>query len=398
MLEVGKPLPVDVWSGSGQLLLRKGQPIVSEQHREKLHGHNACTTAEDGLAWQRAYERMVHTMLRDGVDLQTIARASMPSEIRQTDYVVGHEVRGGWLDVQEVLRGILYQGGLAINPLVRLAGLESRALALLDEDADDSLLCLFQALADESLGYCATHALLCLVVCELAARNLELPEAQRASLRSAALTMNIGMAREQDRLVRQTTPLTDWQRTLIHEHAQRSVDILQSVGVDDEDELDIVRGHHAPNLPDALPHNAVSRQLLWLADGFMAKMAARKTRPALSPLGAAKSIYLGHDGEPSTVGAAMAQGVGFYPPGSYVRLTNGEVAVVVQRGQRANTPWVVSLTDKDGIPLANYVCKDTAERGNGIVAPVNPQYVRVAVNVEKVRKARQRIAGRLGAV
>ena len=42
MLEVGKPLPVDVWSGTtGQLLLRKGQPIVSEQHRDKLYGFNA---------------------------------------------------------------------------------------------------------------------------------------------------------------------------------------------------------------------------------------------------------------------------------------------------------------------------------------------------------------------
>ena len=36
MLEIGKPLPVDVWSASGNLLLRKGQPVLSEQHREKL--------------------------------------------------------------------------------------------------------------------------------------------------------------------------------------------------------------------------------------------------------------------------------------------------------------------------------------------------------------------------
>ena len=44
MLEVGKPLPVDVWSAGGQLLLRKGQPVQSEEHREKLHAHNASST------------------------------------------------------------------------------------------------------------------------------------------------------------------------------------------------------------------------------------------------------------------------------------------------------------------------------------------------------------------
>ena len=54
LLEVGKPLPVDVLSDTGQLLLRRGQPIVSEQHRDKLHAFQACTSAADGLAWQRA--------------------------------------------------------------------------------------------------------------------------------------------------------------------------------------------------------------------------------------------------------------------------------------------------------------------------------------------------------
>ena len=153
LLEIGKPLPVDVWSSTGNLLLRKGQPVVSEQHREKLHAHNASSTLADAMAWQRSYERMVHAMLRGGVEMQEISRASMPSEIRETDYVVGESVSGGWLDLQEVLRGILYQGGLAINPLRRLAGIEKKATELLKTDPDDSLFCLFQALADDSLGY-----------------------------------------------------------------------------------------------------------------------------------------------------------------------------------------------------------------------------------------------------
>ena len=131
MLEVGKPLPVNVVSDTGQLLLRKGQPIVSEQHRDKLHAFNASTSPSDAQAWQRAYERMVHEMLRRGVDVQEIARMPMPAEIRESDYVVGRQLHGGWLDLQEVLRGILYQGGLAINPLQRLADIQKKAMSLL---------------------------------------------------------------------------------------------------------------------------------------------------------------------------------------------------------------------------------------------------------------------------
>ena len=87
----------------------------------------------------------------------------------------------------------------------------------------------------------------------------------------------------------------------------------------------------------------------------------------------------------------MAQAVGFYPPGTYVKLANGEIAVAVQRGARANTPWVISIVGSDAIPLAKYECKTTAEPRTAITMPVNFEKIKVAVNPEKVRKARERI-------
>lgn len=391
LLEVGKPLPVDVVSDSGQLLLRKGQPIVSEQHREKLHGFNASTTASDALAWQRAYERMVHELLRSGVDVRDIARAPMPSEIRETDYVVARQLHGGWLDLQEVLRGILYQGGLAINPMQRLADIQKKALSLLDADADDSLFCLFQALTDDTLGYCATHALLCAVMCELTARKLGLDAVQRHALMAASLTMNIGMARDQDSMARQASPINDWQRALIAGHPARSVDILTGFGVDDAEQLDIVRWHHAPDDAGAVPANATSRRLLALADVFVARTAARKTRCALSAVKAVKSMVLSAQGDTLGLGSALAQSVGFYPPGTYVQLASGELAVAVQRGVRANAPWVISIAEASGMPVVKYQCKDASEAVHAITNPVNFDKVKVAVNAEKVRRARSRI-------
>lgn len=391
LLAVGKPLPVDVWSGTGQLLLRKGQPIVSEQHRDKLHAHNACSTAVEGLAWQRAYERMVHQMLRDGLDVQSIANAPMPSVILERDYVVGLQLSGGWLDLQEVLRGILYQGGLAINPMPRLVGIEKKFRQLLHEDPDDSLYCLFQALADNTLGYCATNALLCGVICELSAPKLGIDAHQRHSLLSAALTMNIGMARDQDYLARQNHAPDDTQRALIEAHPQISEEILKGFGVDDTDALDIVRWHHAPASSDALPNNLAARRLLKLADEFVARMAGRKTRASQAPVKAVKSMVLGAQGEIVGVGSAMAQAVGFYPPGSYVLLGNGETAVSVKRGVRANTPWVMPILDKNSLPITKYVCKDTTLPEWEIASAVNFEKVRVVVNLEKVRQARGRI-------
>jgi hypothetical protein len=391
MLAVGQPLPVDVWSESGQLLLRKGQPVVSEEHRDKLHAHNASSTPADALAWQRSYERMVHELLSRGVDVQEVSRAPMPSEILASDYIVGQQLNGGWLDLQEVLRGILYQGGLAINPLERLAGIETKALAFLKADVDDSLFSLFQALADTSQGYCATHALLCVTVCELTAKKLALPDVQRAALMKSALVMNIGMARDQDSLARQQSAPTAWQRTLIQEHPQRSVEILQGFGFDDPQVLDIVRWHHDPATEEGLEANVLLRRVLSMADGFIAKLAGRKTRASLSPVKAVKSMVMGAEGIGLGVGSAMAQAAGFYPPGTYVKLANGETALSVQRGERANTPWVISILDKDGVALGKMPCKETTTPACTIAAAVPAESVRVTLSVEKVRKARERI-------
>ena len=388
MLEIGKPLPVDVWSASGQLLLRKGQAVTSEDHRQKLHAHKASSTPADALAWQRSYERMVHTMLREGVDVQVIARAPMPSEIRESDYVVGANVNGGWLDLQEMLRGILYQGGLAINPLNRLAGIRDHALSLLQTDPDDSLFCLFQALADDSLGYSATHALLCLVACELTAQKVALDARLRRVLVDAAITMNIGMARDQDSLSRQQSQPTAWQRTLIQDHPEISVGILKGFGVEDADWLDVVRWHHKPLASDAQAETVLLRRILHMADSFVAKAAARKTRAAQAPVKAVKSMVMGAEKDGLGIASAMAQAVGFYPPGSYVRLLNGETAVSVQRGERANTPWVVSLLDKEGVALGNYVTRDTRQTPYSIQSPVGFESIKVRVSLDKVRKLR----------
>jgi hypothetical protein len=64
----------------------------------------------------------------------------------------------------------------------------------------------------------------------------------------------------------------------------------------------------------------------------------------------------------------------------------------VQRGARANMPWVISIADKDAMPISKYVCKDTADPHNAIASAVTFEKVHVAVSLEKVRRARERIA------
>lgn len=389
----GKALPVNVWDPKGNLLLRKGQAIRSEQHREALQAHQACAIEADYKAWQRSYDRLIYTLLREGASVETIASASMPDSIADADYAASHDIHGDWLDVQEVLGVVLSQGAAATHPLERIDAVARRAMQLLDADVDDSLFTLFQALNDVSLGYCATHALLAAVMCELTARRLQVPDYVRPVLFLAALTMNIGMAREQDKLARQSTPPTTAQRQIIRDHAQAGGVILRGFGVANEDWLDLVGQHHALDESLGLARNLECRRILRVADGFVAKIAARATRLGLSALGAAKAVLVNASAAQARVGSALATAVSFYPPGTYVALANGEIAVSAQRGAAANTPIVVSAMHADGMPLGHYLMRDTSQSAYAIRAPVGPQRIRLRISAAQVRKALGKTSG-----
>jgi hypothetical protein len=98
---------------------------------------------------------------------------------------------------------------------------------------------------------------------------------------------------------------------------------------------------------------------------------------------AARNIYLGPDGQPSALGAAFVKTLGLYIPGSYVRLANGEVAVVVRRGRRANTPLVFSII-RQGMPLGEPVLRDTQERGFEVKSSEPADDIKVRLNAERL--------------
>ncbi len=388
LLAIGKTIPVDLWDKTGKLLLRRGHSLRSEQHREMLAAHQASMTEGDALAWTRGYERMLQAMLRDGSSAEEMSRLTMPGDIPDTDFLdEDDDMTGGWMELRDRLQFLLYQSDAGPSPIGRLEAVRHRALELLAREPDECLFVLFQSLGDPALGYCASHALLSAVVCELTAAKASMAALQRKSLFRAAMVMNIGMARAQDSLANQNALPSEAQRMLIRDHPQLSVDILRGIGMDDEDALDIVRWHHEPDAAAGVAANLPLRHLLRLADLFVAKLAARRTRLAMSPLGAARSMVLDGSGTAPILASALATAVGFYPPGTYVQLVNGERAVVVARGALAHEAHVVSIVSAGGMPLAQYHYRDIRESRFAIRAPVNAEKIRVRVSFEKAYKA-----------
>lgn len=192
------------------------------------------------------------------------------------------------------------------------------------------------------------------------------------SLVKAALTMNMSILELQGKMAAQDVPMKDKQHDKIRHHTEQAVEILRKAGVQDEDWLMAVAQHHeradGKGYPTGSPDVCEMAIALRVTDVFMAKISPRAIREALSPQDAVRQLYSEDAGGP--LSTAVVKQVGLYPPGDYVKLANGERAVVVQRTANVKAPIVAAITDSAGHAIGKTVRRDTALKEYAIVGTV----------------------------
>lgn len=387
-LRVGHPTPFGLLDANGHLLMARGVMVESEAHRDQLLARGLFVDENAHEDYRRAVAGKVHALVDDNELLGRIAEVeptgavaeAAPTARRTSDPLAA-------LAELQIHAGKLLRETPQADFKARLRKVQQELWALMETDADIALLVLIDATTNEIRQYSVTHAMLVTVVCELASRHLSawMP-AWREPLRCAALTMNMAMTALQDVLAQQASPPDPAQRALISSHALRAVHALKLAGVDDPLWVEAVRHHHvAP--PGALESMAPSMQLARLiqrADIFAARLSPRRKRAALSGTAAAQAAYLDERKQPDEAGSAIIKAVGIYPPGSFVRLASGEVAVVMRRGARANEPLVAAVLGRAGTLLGQPVLRDTHQSKFAVTAGVAPQDVRLRLNMERL--------------
>ena len=280
----------------------------------------------------------------------------------------------------------------AVDPpsawLERFAKAADRVRELTAQDPDTALYMMLQAATNDWAQYSANHALFCGVVADLCAAQTGCPDDEGAALVHAALTMNIGMRAVQDELAEQIGAPNDAQRQLIENHPKAAVDLLQAAGVTDTLWLEIVRRHHRPvddgeaSDPASAPQRLA--RLLQRIDVFTAKLSKRKTRAGSSATVAARDACLDASGLPDETGTILLRVLGLYPPGSFVRLANGEIGIVIRRGAKAHTPQVACVRAVDGSLVATPTLRETANTDHAIKRSLSANDVRMRLAHAKV--------------
>ena len=387
-----EPLSFSIYNARGHLLVHKGTVIESDEDRRQLLSHGCFVDRVEFVLQERAFAEKLGGMLRRNASLKELAEIQPDLDVTSPSLtsLVPTDPISAWQILESQVAQVL-RSDFSESWLQRFHQLLLDFQAMSERDPDACLFLSIQSLRDPVHRYALVHSLQVALICDLLARQgLDWSDDVRRSLVAAALTMNISIMGLQNKMALQSHPPTPEQRAALQQHPHQSMLMLRSYGVDDELCLQAVALHHktsAGALQDRSWPEKLAR-VIQRADVFAARMSPRAGRRGLSATAAAQAIYTDEQKNPDEAGAAILKAVGLYPPGSFVRLKNGEVAVVIKRGKMANEPVVVSVVSRDGMPIGTPVLRDTRNHMYATSGGVPAHEVKVLINPLQILKMR----------
>lgn len=386
-LKPGQRLSFSLRDASGKLLFSAGTVLPTSEAVRELLARGAYTQVHETEAYQREMTAKANTLLHQNASLRDIARVAPDFQHDRQRPVVETSDYALWLDLQLRVHNLLKDPKVE-DFLPRFEALHQEALERLQRHPDQTLLLLVHDASQELAQYTARHALLCVVLCQLAAERMDWPAEMIGALTRAALSMNLALGLLQDRLAQQREGLSPEQARQLAGHGDRAAALLQAMGVDDANWLNAVRLHH-----DTGPGNLAERawperlaRLLQRVDVFAARLSPRIARKAQAGAQASRAIFLDERKQQDEAGAALIKAVGLYPPGTLVRLASGEEGVVIKRGASATEPLVAALIGKSGNPLTEPVPRDTRLASQAISQSLAPHELRLRLSIEKLMR------------
>jgi putative nucleotidyltransferase with HDIG domain len=204
-------------------------------------------------------------------------------------------------------------------------------------------------------------------------RHLGFPKDYLARLGMVGLLLDIGKTRLPRELLEKKARLSEEEFSIIKEHVQLGLDILNETSGLHADVLEAVAQHHERENGSGYPHqlsgNSIGTfgRMAAIADSFAALINARPYAEAMSSYEALHTLA-GWGGE--YFHAAMVeqyiQAIGVFPVGSLIELSSGEVAIVVGHNRvRRLKPRVLVITGPDKSPSPYPAVRDLLYERSG---------------------------------
>ena len=354
MLSIGKELPVDVYSKSGFLLLKRGHYVLTPEQKQKL--------VSLGFAEAEAKP----------AEKPNLNDNHKPSLFEDIAFL------------QQRVRSVLHHALVTRNFEAKVMEIAQSLIQLAEKYPDALIASIFLVPFSE---YSVAHSLHAAALLSIFTRHITLPPKHRETLICAALTMNISQVELQNELFGQASRLDDDQRRAVLDHPIMSSAILREAGVEDQLWHTLVQTHHESwqgnGYPFGLPREQIlpPAHMLRLADITCAKLLPRRYRSALLPATALGQIFQRKDNEFDQAFITMlVKELGIYPPGSFVRIASEEICVVISAGAKPSEPLVAAIRRADGPPFGEPLLRDTSKPAHKVTAPCHAGEAKVRVS------------------
>lgn len=337
---IGKPIPFDCFDQANNLLLKRGTVIASQGQLSIL--------IERGLY---------------SADIPVTPRKPEPAKDGPSVFTQLSMIE---MQLEKLFQGVIgKQADPDLASHILQFARDIQKLCLLDADAVLGALHL-----NQKRRYTVMHPIDVAVLCELIGQRKEMPREDRLPMLAAALTANISILELQETMHTQMEPLTDEQRNILRIHPVLSVELLLELGVRDEAWFAAVLHHHekvdGSGYPGAKRGDDIplAARIIGLADTYSAMVTTRRYRDAVLAKDALREVFLQRGAEiDAELAGLFIKELGIYPPGAFVKIANGDTAIVLKRGKNGTSPIVKCIIGPRGAPLPFPLVRDTSQNG-----------------------------------
>lgn len=403
-LVVGQPTPCQICDADGQVLVEIDTLIQSDMYKKLLE-----------QVGYFSIEKMDPSQVVEPLELVEPKKATAPTKSvtsiksvqkpaqKPTETAKPKETPAGPKSTKPVKKPVVFKG--RVNPFAEFDDLSVQLETLFNQmefsktqpagsverkiyDIAAQIQGLVNYDADALMGavhlsdrfeYHVHHPMQIAILTELILSRLKVSQDIRLSTLAAALTSNLAMNPYQKALNQQKTPLTDQQRKLIRNHPLLSARQLEEAGVEDELWLQLVEQHHekldGTGYPGGLKGAEIRREalILALADVYSAMITPRVYRGPIKLTDSLRDLFTQRGCKfDDKLTRLFINELGLYPPGIYVRLDNGELAVVVGRTSDFKAPMVASIRKPDGNMHSSPRRHNSSEAGYGVKYVCDP--------------------------
>jgi HD-GYP domain-containing protein (c-di-GMP phosphodiesterase class II) len=203
--------------------------------------------------------------------------------------------------------------------------------------------------------------------------------------------MNAGMMPQMDGFLSKAGALTSEERAQVLRHPGESAALLRRAGVTDEEWIDCVLLHHERDdgsgypegrRADRIPRSA---RLIGMADRYCACVSARNYRRSMLAPVALRAVCGEHElATDAELAPHFVAQLGHYPPGTRVRLANGEIGVVSRRCDAQGAQVVHALRTAAGEMLARPEPRQTGPMHHAIEEALHEDQVAIRFSMKHI--------------